>query len=68
LEVTGVQTCALPISEKLASYNPDALIEMNKVLWKGTSHWETLLNERAAISGQLVLSTFTKNALAKFKK
>jgi|TARA_B110000908_G_scaffold149302_1_gene182452 methylglutaconyl-CoA hydratase len=66
--VTELDTEVTLLSEKLASYNPDALIEMNKVLWKGTSHWETLLNERAAISGQLVLSTFTKNALAKFKK
>tara|TARA_B110000091_G_scaffold149570_1_gene159240 strand:+ start:1759 stop:2526 length:768 start_codon:yes stop_codon:yes gene_type:complete len=56
------------LSEKLASYNPDALIEMKKVLWKGTAHWGTLLEERAVISGQLVLSTSTKNALAKFKK
>ena len=47
---------------------PDALIEMKKILWKDTSNWKTLLEERAAISGQLVLSLFTKNALAKFKK
>ncbi|MGY5849303.1 enoyl-CoA hydratase/isomerase family protein [Salegentibacter sp. F14] len=55
-------------TEKLTSYNPQALYEMKQVLWKGTSHWEELLLERAAISGELVLSDFTKNALAKFKK
>jgi methylglutaconyl-CoA hydratase len=55
-------------SEKLASYNPQALAEMKKVLWKDTEHWNELLNERAAISGELVLSEFTKTALAKFKK
>jgi methylglutaconyl-CoA hydratase len=55
-------------TSKLASYNPDALIEMKKVLWEGTSHWDTLLLERAAVSGQLVLSDFTKNALNQFKK
>jgi methylglutaconyl-CoA hydratase len=54
-------------SEKLASYNPDALFEMKKILWKNTENWETLLQERAAISGELVLSDFTKNALKKFK-
>lgn len=53
---------------QLASYNPDALIEMKKVLWEGTDHWETLLTERAAISGRLVLSDFTKSALNQFKK
>lgn len=52
-------------SKKLAEYNPDALAEMKKVFWEGTSHWEKLLKERAAISGKLVLSDFTKNALIK---
>lgn len=55
-------------SEKLASYNPDALFEMKKILWKNTESWENLLQERAAISGELVLSDFTKSALKKFKK
>lgn len=53
---------------KLASYNPEALIEMKKVLWEGTAHWETLLLERAAITGKLVLSDYSKRALTQFKK
>jgi methylglutaconyl-CoA hydratase len=53
---------------KLASYNPEALSEMKKALWHDTDHWGTLLYERAAISGNLVLSDFTKNALHAFKK
>ena len=56
------------LSEKLASYNPIALTEMKKVFWRGTEKWTDLLAERAAISGQLVLSEFTKKALLKFKK
>lgn len=52
----------------LASYNQEALMEMKKVFWEGTTHWDTLLYERAAISGRLVLSDFTKKALEKFKK
>lgn len=55
-------------TENLASYNPQALLEMKKILWKNTDHWPKLLEERAAISGELVLSDFTKKALAKFKK
>lgn len=55
-------------TEKLASYNPKALQEMKKMLWKNTNNWEQLLDERAAISGELVLSDFTKNALSKYKK
>lgn len=55
-------------SSKLASYNPEALAEMKKIFWEGTNHWDSLLLERAAISGQLVLSDFTKKALEQFKK
>ena len=55
-------------ANKLASYNPEALSEMKKVLWENTENWNSLLSERAKISGELVLSEFTKNALAKFSK
>lgn len=55
-------------ANKLATYNPEALIEMKKVLWEGTENWETVLYERARISGKLVLSDFSKNALQQFKK
>jgi len=54
-------------TSKLASYNPDALFEMKKVIWEGTENWDSLLLERAAITGQLVLSDFTRNALEQFK-
>lgn len=52
-------------SQKLASYNPEALSELKKVFWEGTAAWDKLLKERAAISGKLILSEFTKNALIK---
>lgn len=55
-------------TEKLSSYNPEALFEMKKVMWSGTENWESLLYERAEISGKLVLSEFTKKALTQFKK
>jgi methylglutaconyl-CoA hydratase len=55
------------LAEKLASYNPQALAEIKKTLWKGTENWNNLLTERAAISGELVVSEFTKKAVLKFK-
>lgn len=54
-------------ASQLASYNPEALHAMKNVFWEGTTHWDTLLNERAKISGKLVLSTFTMKALEAFK-
>lgn len=58
----------IEFSSRLASFNPEALFEIKKVLWEGTDHWDELLKERAAISGRLVLSDFTKKALNQFKK
>ena len=55
-------------SEKLSSYNPEALQQMKNILWESTGEWDYLLQERAAISGELVLSEFTRNSLQKFKK
>lgn len=55
------------IANALAHSNPEAMAEMKKMFWKGTEHWDTLLKERAVISGKLVLSDFTKNAIATFK-
>ena len=48
------------LANSLSHSNPDAMAEMKKIFWKGTEHWDELLKERAAISGRLVLSEFTK--------
>ena len=53
------------LASTLAHSNPAAMSEMKKMFWKDTGHWDELLKERAAISGRLVLSDFTKNALKK---
>ncbi len=55
-------------ANKLASYNPDALIEIKKMFWEGTEIWKNLLYERAEISGKLLLSDFSRKALNQFKK
>ncbi len=54
-------------AENLCSYNPEAMKEMKTMFWKGTEDWDTLLAERAQISGRLVLSEFTKETLKRFK-
>jgi methylglutaconyl-CoA hydratase len=52
---------------KLSKSNPEAMRLLKQVFWKGTENWDELLKERAAMSGELVLSDFTKNAINKFK-
>jgi hypothetical protein len=56
------------LADQLAKSNPHAMKDIKRVSWEGTDHWDTLLLERAAISGRLVLSEFTNNAIAQFKK
>jgi len=56
------------LAEKLASYHPEALKGLKEILWEGTADWDELLAERAAISGELVLSEFTQQALHAFLK
>ena len=55
------------LADTLAHSSPEAMAEMKKIFWKGTEHWDKLLMERAAISGRLVLSDFTREAIKKFK-
>jgi methylglutaconyl-CoA hydratase len=51
----------------LSYSSPEAMTEMKKIFWKGTENWDQLLIQRAAISGRLVLSDFTRHAIEKFK-
>mgnify|MGYP000337184499 CR=1 FL=1 len=62
-----MDTAISTLAEKLSSSSPEAMAELKKVLWTGTEDWNELLTERAAISGRLVLSDFTRNAIASFK-
>ncbi|MES2430343.1 MAG: enoyl-CoA hydratase/isomerase family protein [Bacteroidota bacterium] len=55
------------LANVLSHSSPQATAEMKKMFWKGTEHWDTLLKERAAISGKLVLTEFTKKAIEKLR-
>ena len=55
------------LANTLAHSNPDAMAALKKTFWQGTEHWDDLLKQRAAISGKLVLSEYTKKAIEKFK-
>lgn len=55
------------LAERLAHSSPEAMSQLKKIFWHGTEHWDTVLADRAAISGKLVLSSFTRNAINQFK-
>jgi methylglutaconyl-CoA hydratase len=56
------------LANKLAGSNPEAMRLLKEIFWEGTENWDNLLKVRAAMSGELVLSDFTKNAINAFKK
>ncbi len=55
------------LAQRLVNSNPEAMTELKTIFWQGTENWDQLLVERAGISGRLVLSDFTRNAISKFK-
>ncbi|MGB5403866.1 MAG: enoyl-CoA hydratase/isomerase family protein [Robiginitalea sp.] len=55
-------------ARELASHSPEALKLIKQALWEGTEHWEHLLTERAALTGQLALSETAQKTIADFKK
>jgi methylglutaconyl-CoA hydratase len=56
------------LATKLSRSNPEAMMMLKKVFWEGTENWDTLLHERAEMSGELVLSKFTRDFIEKFKQ
>ncbi|MEY4861717.1 MAG: hypothetical protein RL059_1421, partial [Bacteroidota bacterium] len=55
------------LATKLSKSNPAAMLGLKKIFWEGTNDWDTLLINRAATSGALVLSDFTREAIQAFK-
>ncbi len=52
---------------RLAASNPEAMREMKRIFWAGTEEWGERMSARAAMSGRMVLSDFTREALARFR-
>jgi len=67
-DIAGVDEAVAVLASKLAHSNPEAMMQLKKIFWEGTENWDELLTKRAAISGKLVLSEFTHNAIHSFKK
>jgi methylglutaconyl-CoA hydratase len=65
--VTEMDEAIQRLATTLALSSPEAMEEMKKMFWKGTEHWDELLIQRAAISGRLILTPFSRQAIEKFK-
>jgi methylglutaconyl-CoA hydratase len=67
-QAAGMDESIQRLAGTLAHSNPEAMALLKASFWKGTEHWDQLLVERAAISGRLILSEFSRTALHKFRK
>jgi methylglutaconyl-CoA hydratase len=55
------------LARALAASNPAAMAAMKRAFWEGTDDWDDVLAARARVSGALVLSEFTRSAIARFR-
>lgn len=67
VDAEAMDAAVTTLAERLATYNPEALIALKKMYWEGTENWPEVLEKRAEQSGTMVLSSFTKEVLAKYK-
>jgi len=65
--ISGLDSAFDGFVQTLAKANPEATARIKATLWEGTEHWDRLLDERAAMSGRLVLSDYTRRAIETFK-
>ncbi len=63
-----LDVAVLRLAKKLSASSPAAMRELKEIFWQGTENWDTLLIERAEVSGTLVLSDYTRNAISTFKQ
>jgi methylglutaconyl-CoA hydratase len=62
-DIGELDDCVDDRARALAASNPEAMVELKKVFWRGTEDWPALLQQRAGMSGRMVLSEFTKRAI-----
>lgn len=65
--VAAMDEAITALAATLAQSNPEAMSMLKQIFWEGTEHWDELLSTRAGMSGKLVLSDFTINAINSFK-
>lgn len=66
-DLASLDAAVKDLANYLSTTSPEARTALKKIFWEGYDNWDTLLEQRAAVSGQLVLSDFTKKALSKYK-
>ena len=64
----GMDESIARLAGVLSHSSQESMLEMKKMFWQGTDHWDTLLPERATISGQLIIGATAKAEVSKRRK
>ena len=64
-DVQSLDAAVDDVARALAAANPEAVSRIKTIAWSGVDNWPRLLEERAAMSGTLVLSDYTRAAIAR---
>lgn len=62
-DAAALDKAVMKMADYLLSTNPEAQSMLKKIFWENCTHWDELLEQRAEMSGKLVLSEYTKEAL-----
>lgn len=65
--LTELDSAVNSLAQRLANSSRDALSNIKKVCWNGTENWDSLLKERAGISGRLILEPTARGILKQLK-
>lgn len=65
--VVALDESVATFAKQVAAANPEAVARIKRITWEGTDAWPRVLEERAAMSGTLVLSEYTRKAISGFK-
>ncbi len=65
-DMEALENDLVPLLSRYKTFGAESLRSMKTVLWEGTSDWYRLLDDRAALSAKLLLTSFTQKSLQKY--
>lgn len=66
-DVENLDKAVMELADYLINTNPEARKLLKKMFWEDCDNWDQLLESRAEMSGRLVVSDYTKNALGAYR-
>lgn len=59
----GLDAAVAALAQRLSESSPEAMAQLKRVLWEDAANWDSLLPQRAAISGRLICTPHARGAV-----